>query len=90
VPYISQERRFYLDPLISRALTFAESLSPGDLNYVVTRLVNAWCSRLVGYGTFNTVVGVLECAKLEFYRRMVAPYEDTKVAENGDVYPEAK
>jgi hypothetical protein len=31
---------------------------------------------------------VLECAKLELYRRIVAAYEDEKIAdpENGDVY----
>jgi uncharacterized protein DUF6899 len=90
VPYISPSRREYLDPLLSRAITFAESLSPGDLNYVVTRLVSAKCARMPRYEAFNAVVGALECAKLELYRRMVAPYEDTKIAENGDVYPEAK
>jgi hypothetical protein len=26
-------------------------------------------------------------AAAEFYRRVVAPYEDAKRAENGDVYP---
>lgn len=31
--------------------------------------------------------GAIECAKLEFYRRVAAPYEDKKIAENGDVYP---
>lgn len=32
------------------------------------------------------VLGTLECVKLEFYRRVVAPYEDKKCAENGDAY----
>ena len=32
------------------------------------------------------MVGVLECAKLELYRRMAAPYEDEKIEDNGDVY----
>jgi len=31
-------------------------------------------------------MGVLECIKQEFYRRAVAPYEDKKKEENGDVY----
>jgi len=31
-------------------------------------------------------VGVLECAKLELYRRIAAPYEDEKIVETGDVY----
>ena len=32
------------------------------------------------------VIGALECAKLELYRRIAAPYEDTKIQENGEVY----
>ena len=39
------------------------------------------------YATFNEVVGVLECAKQEFYRRVVAGYEQEKFVANGDVYP---
>jgi hypothetical protein len=35
---------------------------------------------------YNDVIGALECCKLELYRRMVAPYENTKIKENGDVY----
>ena len=33
----------------------------------------------------NEAVGALECAKLEFYRRLAGPCEDRKVAENGDL-----
>lgn len=32
-------------------------------------------------------LGAVECAKLEFMRRVVAPYEDGKILANGDVYP---
>ncbi len=32
------------------------------------------------------VIGVLECAKLELYARVVRPYEDVKAMLNGDVY----
>ena len=34
----------------------------------------------------NEAIGALECATLELYRRKVAPYEDGKIAENGEVY----
>ena len=34
----------------------------------------------------GNLVGVLECAKLELYRRLAAPYEDLKIEDNGDVY----
>lgn len=42
--------------------------------------------RPAGYVELNEVVGALESAKLELYRRIVGPYEDKKSAENGDVY----
>ena len=35
-------------------------------------------------------MGALECAKLELYRRVAAPYEDVKIMENGDVYTKAE
>ncbi len=34
----------------------------------------------------GAVIGVLECAKLELYARVVRPYEDVKKMLNGDVY----
>lgn len=36
--------------------------------------------------TYTEKVGVIECAVLEFYRRVVAPYEDEAIKRNGDVY----
>jgi hypothetical protein len=36
-------------------------------------------------GDLMQQVGVLVCTALEFYRRMVSPYEDTKIKEHGDV-----
>ena len=41
---------------------------------------------LLKYSEINSVIGVLECAKMELYRRIAAPYEDKKCEENGDVY----
>jgi len=32
----------------------------------------------------------MECAKMEIYRRLVAPYEDRKIVQNGDVNPYIK
>lgn len=59
----------------------------GELNYQITRLVLEFLGASPRYQDFNNAIGVLECAKLEVYRRMVAPYEDKKITENGDVYP---
>jgi len=62
--------------------------TPGELNYAISRLVDAYVARKGGvrYAHLNEVVGVLECAKLELYRRVAAPYEDLKRGETGDVY----
>lgn len=38
-----------------------------------------------GWGIHHTLVGWLE----DWYDAVVGPYEDTKIAENGDVYPSA-
>jgi hypothetical protein len=59
----------------------------GELNYQITKLCKAYRENDGnGYQTFNDIIGALEAAKLEFYRRMVVPYEDIKITENGDVY----
>lgn len=82
MPYIKQTER---DAFPDESL-WPTPVDEGQLNYVITRL----CLRYLGpsprYGDFNQVIGVLECAKQELYRRMVAPYETKKIAENGDVY----
>ena len=59
----------------------------GELNYCFTRaIIHYMKSRGVSYQTMNDVVGALENAKNEFQRRIVHPYEDSKIAKNGDVY----
>lgn len=81
MPYIKPQDRV-------KILLDEENIStPGDLNYFISNLIN-WYILQKGksYSTLNEVIGVLECAKLELYRRVAAPYEDLKIDENGDVY----
>ena len=58
----------------------------GELNYAITRMVDTYLNGALSYDRINSVIGVLECAKLELYRRVAAPYENGKIHENGDVY----
>ncbi len=64
----------------------------GELNFAITKLlVQYWqdaCRTTVGgsYQAINDILGALEGAKLEFYRRVAVPYEERKIKENGDVY----
>ena len=60
--------------------------TPGELNYMITIIINNYYKQYGGYSAINDVLGALEGAKLEFYRRVAAPYEDQKIEENGDVY----
>ena len=81
MPYIDQEAR-------DRLRRGGAAEEPGELNYQISLLVDDYLSRKGGvrYAHINEVVGVLECAKLEVYRRIAAAYEDKKRDENGDVY----
>lgn len=67
-------------------------MTAGELNYTITKL----CLRYLKHKTYkgghydyeriNAVMGALESAKQEFYRRVAVPYEEKKIEENGDVY----
>ena len=61
--------------------------SEGELNYNIHKLIEIFLNgkAAVGYNEYNTVIGVLECVKQEFYRRAVSSYEDVKLVENGDI-----
>ena len=86
MPYIKREDRYRLIP---RSVEVAEAKSAGELNYQFTVLAIYYFQANGGnYQAINDVLGALEGAKLEFYRRIAAPYEETKIEQNGDVYPE--
>ena len=59
---------------------------PGTLNYIITRMVVWYLGKNPNYERYNAAIGALECAKQELYRRQIAPYEDEKCEQNGDVY----
>jgi hypothetical protein len=87
MPYISKYQRPDLDELVMLATSGKaniKELSPGDMNYLITRLCMAHIGDM-SYTKASAVVGTLECVKLELYRRALAPYEDQKIEENGDV-----
>jgi predicted DNA-binding protein with PD1-like motif len=79
MPYIKEKDRDY-------AVNMGAE-NPGDLNFLFTHEIKKYMNlKGVSYRTINDVIGALEGAKLEFYRRVAAPYEDQKIQENGDVY----
>jgi len=87
LPYIKPEDRVKYDGVLEE-LTGILKAQPveridGELNYVITKILKE--AYPLRYFNLNRAVGVLECCKLEFYRRVAAPYEDTKIEESGDV-----
>jgi len=100
VPYIEKNDRATLDPYIDRLSdviteqanqdkTFKGLLKfAGFLNYVFTRITLKVLKSLFGkfsYWMFALIIGVLITMVFEMYRRVIAPYEDKKIKENGDV-----
>ena len=63
-----------------------EIKTEGELNYFITSILNVYLKQKgEKYATYNDIIGVLECAKLEYYRRKVSVYENKKIESNGDV-----
>ena len=94
MPYITPHQRDALDPVIHllvKALRAMHGDPPmvniaGSINYAFTRVLLETILDDPNYTRIALTTGVLENIKQEMYRRLAAPYEDTKIAENGDVY----
>ena len=87
MPYVKPEIRVKYEKVLDELIGILKSLPvdevDGELNYVVTKILKQIYP--VRYFQINKAIGVLECVKLEFYRRVAAPYEDKKIKESGDV-----
>ncbi len=90
MPYVTQDIRKDLkdeiDDLLHKINNYPHEKRDGILNYTITTLLDKGIGTPKCYATYNKMVGVLECAKLELYRRKIGPYENEKIESNGDVY----
>ena len=90
MPYITQTERTEMDyglALLKAYLGLDEELPVGKLNYIISTLMSHVIdTHGISYSTGNNLIGLLECAKQELYRRILTPYEDVKMELNGDVY----
>lgn len=92
MPYITDNYRRELDAEIEAFIAKVnqihaknpEQTRDGLLNYSFTRILNHVYPK-TKYHELNEIVGVLECLKLEYYRKRIAPYEDIKELDNGPV-----
>jgi hypothetical protein len=87
MPYIEPAKRPVVDEKLAPLITYFKSLpveeQDGAINYSVTRILKKVYP--LRYFHLNRALGVLTAIKEEFYRRVVAPYEDIKIKDNGDV-----
>jgi hypothetical protein len=92
MPYIKQDYRTQLDAEIEAFISKVkeihaanpEQTRDGLLNYSITRILNGVYPD-ARYHDMNEIVGMLECCKLEYYRKYIGPYEVLKEDENGPV-----
>ena len=83
MPYIKQNRQELVE---GNCIETTRPQSAGELNHCITYLIHNYIDmKGLRYVNINEAIGVLECAKLELYRQVVAPYEDIKKKENGAI-----
>ena len=88
MPYIKRQDRAQYQDLITQlaALVPQDRMArAGHLNYIVSLLLEKTYGTKIRYADHNEIMGLLTCISLEFYRRKTAPYEDTKIEEDGDL-----
>lgn len=98
MPYINEMRRQKLDPIVDQLVHALSELqldnfddknnTEGNLNYFISKLIREVYGNRnnTSYAAINDVVGMLECVKQEYYRKVAAPYENQKEHDNGTVY----
>src|SRR5579863_4811389 len=81
----------YIKNNIRDELHYRTAKNAGELNFLITQLIKEYALKSeLNYQAINDVLGALEGAKLEFYRRVASSYENKKIRENGDVYDDGQ
>ena len=82
MPYIKPNERSAMDQIVNMMDDWGVQAN-GDLNYILY----AFCKRHVkpSYNNYKNYCGELRQCATEIERRILAPYEDVKIIENGDV-----
>lgn len=84
MPYLKEDRIKHFNKYLREV---PHPMNEGELVFLFTYFSLLSLDGSEGrYADYNSIIGALESAKLEFYRRAVSLYEDEKIKENGDVY----
>ena len=87
MPYIKAEDKSIYETIFKQLETMTPAFkTAGELNYFITKIIHLYQkNKGLNYQTINDIIGALESAKAEYQRRVVNPYEDLKIQQNGDV-----
>ena len=82
MPYIKQEDRPKMDVIIDDMVKFGVRAN-GKLNYILFK----FCKENVepSYNNYKNFCGELRQCATEIERKILAPYEDLKIKENGEI-----
>ena len=84
MPYIPNHNREAILCYVKELLEEIDTV--GGFAYALTELLRGMVGSQPDFHELSKILGVYESVKLEYYRRLMAPYEDRKCAENGDVF----
>ena len=90
MPYVEQKLRKQLAKWLNGLSTNLAWLTDngkknnGVVTYVLYKILKDVYSNR-NYETLSNAIKVLETTKLEFYIKVIRPYEEKKIQENGDV-----
>ncbi len=90
MPYITDERKEELKnvKVLFHKIAGELKLTKGDLNYLICELIVAHLlSRYkLGYQNISEAIDAVHGAEDELRRRLLYPYEDMKIYQNGDIF----
>lgn len=93
MPYINPENRYDIvkykkgdTERVYPVVEISDISNAGEFQYAVAHMIKNYIKRKgLNYQNCNDIMGALAGAQMEFYRRVVGPYEDTCIERNGDV-----
>lgn len=91
MPYINHDARKIVhlkesDGNAFDAIVVDDIITAGELQYAMAVMFKSYLKRKgLNYQNCNDIMGALAGAQMEFYRRVVSPYEDSCIERNGDV-----
>jgi len=84
MPYIKKVDRLKFKKTLEHILP---PHTAGELNYCLSCICQLYLLYAgESYQTHNDIMGALSGVQQEWYRRKVAPYEEKKIKENGDIF----